>query len=399
MPGWRIALWAVLVLAAVLFLWLVRGVLLPFIVSMVIAALLEPGVRWLRLRGMSRRLSVMVVAAGFFGTIIGLGVWAVPNVARQVSSLSGAAQDLTRGIIDEGRDDNFFVRWNPVVQQRQQTGATGQVDALLGRYSHQLEGLGLPSTRRGLMDTYVRKNRTKIAEFVQGAFDSLFGVLTGLLSHVLVVVLVPLLVLMMLTDMDSIRRRTPRWIPPAIRQSTLSITRDIGDVFFRYLRGISIVVGLYGLSQTVLMLVMDVPYAILLGILFAALYLIPYLGNIISAALLLCIIGFTGTHGTYFFSLPNPWAYGALVVGLYLAIGFFFDHYLYPVMVGNSVGLNPIVSIFVILCGGALFGLPGMIIAFPLAGSVKVIIDRLLRITSTSQEGIRLPTTPLRHRA
>ncbi|RYG45339.1 AI-2E family transporter, partial [bacterium] len=162
--------------------------------------------------------------------------------------------------------------------------------------------------------------------------------------------------------------------------------------------GISIVVALYGLAQTVLMLVMHVPYALLLGVLFAGLYLIPYLGNIASAVLLLCVIGFTGTSGTYFFSLPSPWAFAGLVVGLYLAIGFFFDHYLYPVMVGNSVGLNPVVSIFVILCGGALFGLPGMLVAFPLAGSVKVILDRILRITGTSQEGIRLPAVPLRHR-
>lgn len=399
MPGWRIALWAVLVLAALLFLWLVRGVLLPFAVSMMIAALLEPAVRWLRLRGVSRRLAVYIVATGFFGAIIGVGVWAVPNVARQVSSLSGTAQDLTRGIIEEGRDDNFFVRWSPVVQQRQEVGTTGRIDALLDHYSKQLQQLGLPSSRRAIMDTYVRKNRTKIAAFVQSAFDSLFGVLTGLLSHVIVVVLVPLLVLMMLSDMDNFRRRTPRWIPPAIRKSTLSVTRDIGDVFFRYLRGISIVVGLYGLSQTILMLAMGVPYAILLGVLFAALYLIPYLGNIISAVTLLCVIGFTGTHSTFFFSLPNPWAFAGLVVAIYFAIGMVFDHYLYPVMVGNSVGLNPVVSIFVILCGGALFGLPGMIVAFPLAGSVKVIIDRVLRITSTSQEGIRLPAIPQRHRA
>ncbi|RYG36134.1 AI-2E family transporter [bacterium] len=398
MPGWRIALWAVLVLAALLFLWLVRGVLLPFVVSLIIAALLEPGVRWLRLRGMSRRAAVYLVATGFFGILIGAGLWAAPNVARQVSSLSGAAQDLTRGIVEEGRDDNFFVRWNPVVQQRQQTGTTGRIDQLLAQYSPQLEGLGLPSSRRALMDTYVRKNRSKVAGFVQGAFDSLFGVMTNLFSQLFVVLLVPLLVLMILLDMDNFRRRTPRWIPPAIRQSTLGVARDIGDVFFRYLRGISIVVAMYGLAQTALMLLMHVPYALLLGVLFAGLYLIPYLGNIVSAVLLLCVVGFTGTSGTYFFSLPSPWAFAGLVVGLYLAIGFFFDHYLYPVMVGNSVGLNPVISIFVILCGGALFGLPGMLVAFPLAGSVKVILDRILRITGTSQEGIRLPAIPLRHR-
>ena len=64
----------------------------------------------------------------------------------------------------------------------------------------------------------------------------------------------------------------------------------------------------------------------------------------------------------------------------------------------GAVGLDPIVSMFVIFSGGALFGLPGMIIAFPLAGSVKVVLDRLIRVTSGTSEAVRLPSTPLRHR-
>ena len=54
---------------------------------------------------------------------------------------------------------------------------------------------------------------------------------------------------------------------------------------------------------------------------------------------------------------------------------------------------------FVIFSGGALFGLVGMIIAFPLAGSVKVILDRLIRITSANQEVLSLPSIPIRHRS
>jgi predicted PurR-regulated permease PerM len=54
---------------------------------------------------------------------------------------------------------------------------------------------------------------------------------------------------------------------------------------------------------------------------------------------------------------------------------------------------------FVIFSGGALFGLIGMIIAFPLAGAVKVILERLLRVTSVQAETLALPMVPLRHRA
>jgi predicted PurR-regulated permease PerM len=54
---------------------------------------------------------------------------------------------------------------------------------------------------------------------------------------------------------------------------------------------------------------------------------------------------------------------------------------------------------FVIFCGGLLFGLPGMLIAFPLAGSVKIILDRILNVAITSQDSLNLPVVPLRHRS
>jgi predicted PurR-regulated permease PerM len=85
-------------------------------------------------------------------------------------------------------------------------------------------------------------------------------------------------------------------------------------------------------------------------------------------------------------------------MALYFGIGLIFDHLIYPQMVGNSVGLSPIVSMFVILCGGALFGLAGMLFAFPLAGSAKVILDRIIRITSSGTGDLGLPAIPLRHR-
>ena len=71
---------------------------------------------------------------------------------------------------------------------------------------------------------------------------------------------------------------------------------------------------------------------------------------------------------------------------------------IYPKFVGKAVGLDPIVSMFVIFCGGALFGLPGMILAFPVAGCVKVIMDRLLKVTNQVTVELSLPEKPLRHR-
>lgn len=107
MPGWRIVLWSAVVLAAIGFLYLVRGVLFPFAVALTIAAVLEPTIQKLGKRGMKRGPAVALVLLGFFGAITLAGYLAAPTVVRQVSSVSVRAQEFTRSIVQESESDNF----------------------------------------------------------------------------------------------------------------------------------------------------------------------------------------------------------------------------------------------------------------------------------------------------
>jgi predicted PurR-regulated permease PerM len=173
---------------------------------------------------------------------------------------------------------------------------------------------------------------------------------------------------------------------------------DIGNVFLRYLRGIAWVYLLYALLATLILWFFNVPYGFLLAWLFAGFYLIPYIGGLISYTITFLLLGLSGIDGNFAFSMGSPWAYAALAVAVYAGIGVIFDQMVYPQVVGSSVGLSGVINIFVILAGGALFGLPGMIMAFPIAGSVKVILDRLIKVTSVQGDVIALPAVPLRHR-
>ncbi len=338
----------------------------------------------------------MAVVVAFYGVLGLTGALVVPSLVRETQSLTDRATRLAGDIARTDDADSFFLRWNPEVKAR--SAAPSPIDRLLAEYAPTLERVGLPTSRREIMEQYVDKNRPQIAKTVQGFSNSAFGFLTNLLGQLLFVVLVPILVPLFLGEFESIRRRGPRYIPPAIRDSTIHMLSEIGQVFVRYLRGVATVVLLYSATMTLFLWLAGVPSWVILGPLFGLLYLIPYIGNIISAVTVLTVVGATGTTGWLVHPVANAWVYGGIVTGIYLAIGFAFDHLIYPQMVGNSVGLSPVVSMFVIFCGGALFGLPGMLIAFPLAGSVKVILDRLLRITSSSPEGLGAPVVPLRHR-
>src|SRR5689334_6347593 len=108
MIGWRILLWAVLVLAALIFLYLVRAVLLPFILAFIIAAVLEPSVRRLRLRGYSRLWAVFMVFFVFFGALFSIAFFAAPTVVREVTTVTNKFQDFTASLTQVNENNNFF---------------------------------------------------------------------------------------------------------------------------------------------------------------------------------------------------------------------------------------------------------------------------------------------------
>jgi predicted PurR-regulated permease PerM len=118
----------------------------------------------------------------------------------------------------------------------------------------------------------------------------------------------------------------------------------------------------------------------------------------LSWTILLIVTGLSGETNVRFLEFNSPWAAAAATVAGYLIFDRAFDLFVFPKVVGRSVGLNPIVSLFVVFSGGALFGLMGMLLAFPLAGAVKVVLDRLIRVTSTGSGEVYLPAVPLRHR-
>lgn len=398
MAGWRIVLWAVLVVAALGFLYLVRGILMPFILAIVISVVLDPSIRKLRMRGMSRGWAVLTVLGGFFAVVTLLVLWLSPMVGAQLGTFRKTMEQVGAGIAAPNPNHNFFVRWNPVVVAEAPL-QQDLLDRTLKDLEPQLKMAGLPTTRKGLYDRYIAPNSKQIAAAVQNFFNSFFGLLGALTSQLFLLVFTPLLVWLILIDLERIKRRSVTWIPPAIRSSTVELLNDVGNVFTSYLRGISLAVVLYMAIAGVVLLILGVPYALLLGILLGLVYLIPYIRVFIWAPLLVSVCWFSGIQKILFFLLASPLVYALVVVIVYFAFDAAFDTFISPKIIGGAVGLNPVVSIFVSLAGGATFGITGMLLAYPMAGAVKVVLDRIMKFTTTSSDELALPAVPIRHRA
>ena len=126
----------------------------------------------------------------------------------------------------------------------------------------------------------------------------------------------------------------------------------------------SIVVAI--LNSTAL-LILGVDYAILIGVTGALLNMLPYIGGLIAIALPVLIATMTKDG----FSTQ----FGVIVA--YLIIQFIDNNILVPRIVSSKVQINALFSIFVVLLGGALWGIAGMFLSIPFVAILKIIFDRI----------------------
>ena len=115
------------------------------------------------------------------------------------------------------------------------------------------------------------------------------------------------------------------------------------------------------------LLLLGIDYAVILGITGAILNIIPYIGGIIAIALPMVIA----------FVTKDSLSYPVMVFIVYIIIQFIDNHYIIPKIVASRVKINALISVIVVLIGGALWGIPGMFLSIPLTAILKVIFDHI----------------------
>ncbi len=380
-------------------LYLVRGVLLPFIVGGFIAILLEPIIRQLRKRGLSRGVAISAVFAVFLAVVLGAAVITVPIMSRQFIGLSNRISGVTRQIAAQSYANNYFLRWNP----KHRVAMSSQVaplDESLAPFRPTLERYGVPSTQAEIVKRYVDPRRSEINGLVQAFFGSFLGALAGFGTTMALLLFAPLVAFFLLMDMDRIRANLPKLVPPSIRPQTLSVVQDVGTVFQDYLRGVTTSWTLYAITMGGILMVFEVPYSILLALFFATCYFIPKLGDIVNGTVLFLVIVATGTSSNWFLNVPSPWMFALIVIAIQFIMTMVWDFMLMPNLVGSAVGLRPAASLFAVMCMASLFGFVGMLLAFPAGGAIQIVLGRLMRATTKiGSDSLGLPAVPLRHRA
>lgn len=314
-----------------LLLWLLHGILLPFVAGMAIAYFLDPVADRLEGLGLSRRTAVAIIV--LFFTLLGLvtAVLMVPLIVGQTMELLRQLPgylDLLRGWLDRLAD---------------------------GRLSQWL-GMDSLDFRQAL------KSAMGPAMQVLGSMWNQGMALLGLASLVLIT---PIVAIYLLLDWNRLVDSVDSLLPHGRREQVRSIFRDMDETLAGFVRGQGTVCLLLGAFYAVGLTLAGLQFGLLVGLGAGLISFVPYLGAITGGL----VAGFLAVLQFW----PDYWSIGA-VLGIFALGQFLEGNFLTPKLIGDRVRLHPVWVMFALFAFGYLFGFVGVLIAVPLAAAIGVLV-------------------------
>jgi predicted PurR-regulated permease PerM len=358
----NLALLALAVLAG-WFCWTVRGVLNPLLAGYLLAYILLPLVARVERRGHSRRAAVNLIFAGglVLSTAVTLGlVLQLRSLALEVYASAKAAAAVENGErvplsqVLQQRADEFAAtlrEWGLEVGPWEVPDMAG-----VREYAEEfLEEHGGQAGRTGL--TLAGRSLGFLARFLGGVVSTL-----GLF------LLVPLYTYYFLFVVQDLHAGVQRYFPRRERARLTRIFERIGIVISSFFRGRLSVALAKGVFLALGLTVLDMPYGFLFGMLSGALSIIPFVGAFLGFVLALAV-GILD-HGV----IGSAWR-SALVFGLGEVVE---GYLLVPKILGDQLGLHPLLVFFALLAGGAALGMLGLLIALPLTATLVILFQELV---------------------
>ncbi len=317
------------------FFYLVRGSLYPFCLAFVIAYLLHPFTRTLQARGMNRLGAILSVYLLALGVLVFFCLRIIPPIITDLRDLSQQFPDLA-------------VR----------------SDQLLSQIGQNYQSLSLP----GMVRQEIDENLFAVQNDLNDLLGSLAGMAIQLVRYSVGILISPILAFYLLYDWDKMKDEFVLLIPKSGRRQVVTLIKDLDDVLGGVVRGQLIVAILVGTFVTLGLVYLNVPYALLIGLVAGVFDVIPYFGAILGAAPAVIVA-----------LLASP----ALAVKV--GILFFIIHQLEgmiigPKILGDNIGLHPLIVIFCLLAGGDLFGIVGLLFAVPVVAVLKVCLRHFIAV-------------------
>jgi predicted PurR-regulated permease PerM len=303
-------------------------VIMPLLMAGFMSLLLLPVFRWLRKHRMPEIVAIVICIALLFFLVAGVALFLSMQVAGFLSDIDAIQKNLT-------------VHWNNLSEW----------------ISHKTH-----LTLKQQMNL-IQKQGTTLGENVTGYFTNAFSSLTNIFVFL---GLLPIYIFLILYYRNLLLRFIYLWFEESEHPKVEEAVRETEVIVKYYLLGLLIQITYLTVLLGGILLLFGIQHAILIGITFAILNLIPYVGALVGN-----VIGVLLTLTTS----QEIWQIW-VVLGTIAFVQFLDNNILMPRIVGSKVKVNALVSIVGIVLGGALAGVMGMILSIPVMAVLKIVFDK-----------------------
>jgi predicted PurR-regulated permease PerM len=335
---------------ALLGIWTVAtlgGLLAPFVLAMALAYILSPLVDALERRGVPRAGGIAILALPILALVAIAIIFGIPALIGQIQTL---------------------IEQVPAALER----ASAWVDGLRARVSR----MNLPFVDEERLMTQLQfLDEARVSAFlqerqaaiIQQGWAAVLGVGRGVtfaLTLLGYLVLTPVLTSYLLRDFPGLKKRSVALMPEKKRPRWIAFLTEYDRLLSRFLRGQLLAAAIVGVLTWLGLLIAGFPYSGLVGAVAGVFNVVPYLGLVVSIIPVLIIAVLSGS---FLASLVKAGIVFAIVQAIDGSVTG-------PRIVGESVGLNPVIVILALAVGSFFFGFVGLLLAMPVAVLLKLLL-------------------------
>jgi predicted PurR-regulated permease PerM len=329
--------WFIFAAAFVFFIYLLLPILTPFLIAAILAYICDPLVDKICLWGygkyrLGRTIATLFMMLSIFGAIALLFLVLVPLLQKESLLI---VQRLPNAIA------NIRAALEPWLQK--QFGISLAID------STQIQGI-------------ITKNWKSAGDILGNVLQTAGSrgmALVGIMAKVL---LLPVVLFYLLRDWNEFVARIAQLVPRHWYNKTAIVAKEIDQVLAEFLRGQLTVMLAMSLFYATGLWLVGLNMALPIGLVAGLLGFVPYLGITTGIILALLVAALQFTSFTQVLPVLLVFGLGQIVEGTILT----------PKLVGERIGLHPVIVIFSLLAGGQLFGFSGVLLALPVSAAIAV---------------------------
>lgn len=318
----------VLIVLAVWFVYLIKDIIALLFIAIVMVAAMDPIVYRLHRRKIPRVVGVSIVYFCLLAVIGLIASFLVPTLVAQFEEFVRNLPDIARGLENSFQGLNAFFQAQHIALSTQ---------SLLSDFGAE----------------------------ASGSFGGIFTATVGIFSFFVAAIIVLVMAFYMAIKEDGIKNFIVSVVPEKHKEYAGSLELRVQRKIGRWMLGQIFLMVIVFLLDFIGLSILGVPFALTLAILAGLMEIVPYIGPIVSAVPAV-IVGLSVSPLTGFF-----------VLILYIIVQQFEGHILLPQVMKKAVGLHPIATILALLIGLKLGGIPGAVLAIPIATAVSVFLGDL----------------------